>query len=168
MEKNLLELEYEKIVTNILNHPEFQKRKSFKHHGDISVYEHSLKVSKKAYRIAKKLKLDYKSAAIAGLLHDFYEHPWMEDTTKRKFFEKHGFTHAQNALDNSIKHFKEYLNPAIENAIKRHMFPLNIVPPKYKVGWVVTISDKIVSFEVFKYPKQIIALLGLKRKKKDR
>ena len=40
--------------------------------------------------IAKKLKVDYKSAAIGGLLHDFYTKPWQEDTEKKKFFEKHG------------------------------------------------------------------------------
>ena len=45
-------LEYYKIVRNILNSDEFQKRKDFKHHGDISVYQHSLEVSFLAYEIS--------------------------------------------------------------------------------------------------------------------
>ena len=62
-------------IADLLKKEEFQKRKYYPHHGKISVYEHSLAVSKLSYDIAKKLKLDYKSAAIGGLLHDFYPNP---------------------------------------------------------------------------------------------
>ncbi len=160
MKKN--DKEFEKIVNEIITDPEFQKRKKFLHHGDISVYEHSLKVSKKAYSIAKFFHADCKSAAIAGILHDFYEKPWQEDVEKHKFFEQHGFTHAKNSYKNAQKYFKNYLNPQIENAILCHMFPLNIKPPKYKVGWIVTLADKLVSLEVFKYPSKLFMLLGIK------
>lgn len=165
MDMKQIDKEYAQIVNEIINHPEFQKRKKFLHHGDISVYEHSLKVSQKAYSIAKFFHADYKSAAIAGLLHDFYEKPWQEDKEKHKFFEQHGFTHAKNSYDNAHKYFKEYMNPQIENAILRHMFPLNIKPPKYKVGWIVTLADKLVSLEVFKYPSKLLMLLGIKTNK---
>ena len=158
--------EFEGIISEILNKHEFQKRKKYKHHDKITVYDHSLSVSWKAYKIAKLFHCDYKSAAIAGILHDFYEYPWQEDTVKRKFFKKHGFTHAENALINSRRYYKEYLNPKIENAILRHMFPLNIVPPKYATGWIVTLADKIVSFEVFKYPKSWLSLIGIRKKSK--
>ena len=53
---NLDEIEYYKIVNKILNHPEFQKRKQYAHHGNISVFDHSLAVSKVSYYLAKKLK----------------------------------------------------------------------------------------------------------------
>ena len=158
--------ENEKIIKEIINHPEFQRRKDFKHHGDISVYEHSLKVSQKAYSLAHLFKVNPLDAAIAGLLHDFYEKPWQEDTEKHKLLKKHGFTHAKNALKNAQKYFKEYLTPEIENAISQHMFPLNKIPPKHKVGWVVNLADKIVSFEVFKHPSKLPGLVGIKIKKK--
>ena len=164
--KPIYEEEFETIIKKIKNSEEFQKRKQYKHHDKITVYDHSLNVSKKAYRIAKIFHTDYKSAAIAGLLHDFYENPWQEDNTKRKFFQKHGFTHAKNALYNSKKHFEEYMKPKIENAILRHMFPLNIRPPKYSTGWIVTLADKIVSLEVFKHPKSWPRLVGIKIKRK--
>lgn len=160
--KEKREVEFNNIISNIKNDPEFQKRKKFRHHGKITVYEHCLKVSKKSYDIAKTLHLDYKSAAIAGLLHDFYEKPWQEDKEKHKFFEQHGFTHAKNSLNNCHKYFEQYLNVEIEDAILRHMFPLNIKPPKYKIGWVVTLADKMVSMEVFKYPKMLLLLLGIR------
>ena len=142
--------EWFEIVKPIIMHPEFEKRKEFLHHGTISVYDHVLNVSLLAYKKAKRKKIDYKSAAIAGILHDFYEKPWMEDAEKKPFFKRHGFTHAANALENSKKYFGDYLNPVIEDAILRHMFPLNIKPPKYKIGWILTCSDKIVSLECFK------------------
>lgn len=50
--------EWYNIVSPILNHPEFQKRKKFSHHGHKSVYDHSLIVSIKAYFFAKKFNLD--------------------------------------------------------------------------------------------------------------
>jgi uncharacterized protein len=136
------------IVSPILNSDEYQRRKSFRHHGDVTVYEHSVKVSKYAFSVAKKLHLNKKDAAIAGLLHDFYETPWQDVTIKQPFFKMHGFTHAQNALENSQKYYSAYLNPVIENAIQRHMFPLNIRPPKYKVGVIITIVDKYASLDM--------------------
>lgn len=140
--------EWYKIAYPIISHPEYQRRKTFRHHGDTSVYNHSINVSIKSYVMAKKLNLDYKSATIAGLLHDFYESPWQDVTIKQPFFKKHGFTHAENALKNSRIYFKKYLNPCIENSIKRHMFPLNIIPPKYKEGLVLTMVDKMVSIDM--------------------
>ena len=44
--------EYYSIIYEILENDEFQKRKQYKHHGNISVYEHSLAVSKYAYIVA--------------------------------------------------------------------------------------------------------------------
>ena len=38
------------------------------------------------------------------------------------------------------------MNKRIENSIVRHMFPLNIIPPKYKEGWVITYADKVLSW----------------------
>lgn len=155
-------IEYYNIIYDILKNSEFQKRKKYKHHGDITVYDHSLAVSKLSYIIAKKLKCDYKSAAIGGLLHDFYKEPWQENKEKKSFFKKHGFTHAKDAMDNSYIYFNNLMNSKIENIILRHMFPLNKIPPKYIEGWIVNLSDKYISLEVFKNYKFLYRLLGLK------
>lgn len=155
-------MEYYNIIYDILKNSEFQKRKKYKHHGDITVYDHSLAVSKLSYIIAKKLKCDYKSAAIGGLLHDFYKEPWQENKEKKSFFKKHGFTHAKDAMDNSYIYFNNLMNSKIENIILRHMFPLNKIPPKYIEGWIVNLSDKYISLEVFKNYKFLYRLLGLK------
>lgn len=139
--------EWYMIVEPIITTREYIKRRTFRHHGNVTVYEHSMKVSKKAYRIAKRIGADYKSAAIAGILHDFYDTPWQDIKIKQPIYKMHAFTHAKVALENSRKHYKKYLNPTIENAILRHMFPLNIIPPKTVIGYIITISDKISSLD---------------------
>lgn len=157
-------VEYYKIINEILQNDEFQKRKTYKHHGDITVYDHSLAVSKVSYILAKKLKKDYKSAAIGGLLHDFYDNPWQENTKKKPFFQKHGFVHAKEAMINANKYFPDLMNPKIDNIILRHMFPLNKVPPKYIESWIITLADKYVSLEVFLHPTKLPQLVGLRKK----
>lgn len=156
--------EYYEIIYDILKSEEFQKRKFYKHHGNITVYDHSLAVSKISYIIAKKLKKDYKSAAIGGLLHDFYKKPWQNNLVKNKFFKAHGFTHANEALENSYDYFPHLMNKKIDNIILRHMFPLNKKPPRYFESWIITIVDKYVSFEVIKEPKKIPYLIGIRKK----
>ena len=157
-------VEYYKIVKEILEHPEFIKRKNFKHHSNISVYDHCLAVSKLSYKLARRMHLDYKSAAIGGLLHDFYTKPWQECNEKKKLLEQHGFTHAKDALMNAHRYFPNLMNEKIDDIILRHMFPLNKVPPKYKEGWIVTTVDKYISLEVFKNPKFLPKLVGLGKK----
>lgn len=139
--------EWYSFVRPIIEDSEFIRRKTFRHHGEKSVYDHSVQVSKYAYRMAKFFNKDARSASIAGLLHDFYTTPWQDVVIKQPIYKMHAFTHAKDALTNSQKHFKKYINPKIENAILRHMFPLNIVPPKYDIGVFVTISDKVASLD---------------------
>lgn len=148
--------EYYEIVKNILEHEEFLKRKTYKHHGKISVYEHSINVSKKSYLFAKKHNFDYKEAAIGGLLHDFYYEPWGNKKEKTKFFKMHGFSHASEAKINSKKYFGYLITKKTEDIIEKHMFPLNIRLPKYKESWLITIVDKIVSLEVLTQEINII------------
>lgn len=147
------EEEFFNIVEPILINKEFIKRKKYKHHGDTSVYEHSFAVSYYAYIISKFFHLTNEkviNATIAGMLHDFYYKDWTTINEKRPLLKKHGFVHAKEAKENSKKNFPQYMNKRIENSIERHMFPLNIIPPKYIEGWIVTFSDKYVSMDVIK------------------
>jgi len=154
------EEEFLNIVKPILKNEEFLKRKNYKHHGKTSVYEHSFAVSYYSYIWAKKMHLKnkkVKNVAIAGMLHDFYYNDWTKNNKKCPFFKRHGFVHAKESLDNSKKHFSKLMNNRIENAIERHMFPLNIKPPKYIEGWIVTIADKYVSMDVIKNYKILLS-----------
>ncbi len=154
--------EYYKIVKEILESNEFQKRKKYLHHGKITVYEHSLKVSIVSYEIAKLLRWKSKrSVAIGALLHDFYDKPWQESQEKLPLLKQHGFVHAKEALRNAEYYFSPYMDKRTKNIIERHMFPLNITPPRYKEAWLVTFIDKMVSLEVLFQPKFFVVLVLL-------
>lgn len=152
--------EYLDIVQYILSNEEFKKRIEYNHHENRSVYTHSLLVSFNSYKVAKLLKLDYESAAIGGLLHDFYYNDWQKNP-KKGLKNMHGFVHAYEALENSRKIFPEYMTDKISDIIVKHMFPLNIRPPKYAESWIITCVDKIVSLEILATPKQLYKYVGL-------
>lgn len=146
------------IVKDILLNDEFQKRKLFMHHPHLSVWDHSITVSYSSFILAKYFfNADVKITAIAGLLHDFYPDAWIyneelakldngkyveEMYRKHSLFKMHGFVHAAAAAENYVKFFPNLENDIITNSIKRHMFPLNIIPPKYKEGFIITLVDK--------------------------
>lgn len=155
-----LDEEYYEIVNEILEDQEFQRRLEYHHHENRSVYTHCLMVSYYSYRISKKLKLDYRSTAIAGLLHDFYYEDWQLNKT-HGLKNMHGFVHAKQALENSQIHFSNLLNDKVNDSIVKHMFPLTIRPPKYVEGWIITLVDKYVSLEIFKQPKNLYKYVGL-------
>ena len=156
--------EYLSIVSPIISSKELLERKKWMHHENVTLYEHLVVVSYMSYKICKKKGLNYRDAAIGGLLHDFYYKCWQDNLNEKKpFFKQHGFVHAAEALENSKKYFSEYLNDRVSNIILRHMFPLNIIPPKYKEGWVVTYVDKKVSMGIVFDIKAIPKYLGLSR-----
>ena len=164
-EEKTFDVEYINIIRDVLKNEEFKKRKNYRHHGDITVYDHSLKVSYVAYKIAKKLgDLDPVEVAIGGLLHDFYYEPWQENHEKKKRGETHCFVHAFEALKNAKDNFPELLDDVIEDIIEKHMFPLNAALPKYKEAWLITIVDKLVSLEVLKQPEFFERLFEVKEK----
>ena len=130
--------EYKRIVRDILRNNEFKKLYNIEHHG-ISRWEHLLKVSYHSYIIAKKLKIDYKSVARGGLLHDFYLDGDERDN-KNKFIDT--FIHPKKAFYTSSLNFKT--NKIEENIIISHMFPFYPIVPKYKESILVNLVDKII------------------------
>ena len=170
-----------KIVRKILKNKEFQKRRLFLHHENESLWTHLIKVSFNSYKFAIKHGINSYNCAIAGLLHDFYTRAWQDNIEiqildskyrdriinkkKEKIREMHAFYHPVEALENSRKYFKKFLNKRIENAILTHMFPLSLLNPvklpKYKESLVVTLMDKYVSMYVIKDFKNIPKYAGL-------
>lgn len=130
--------EYISIVEEIINNQTVQKMKKFRQHYNSSCFEHCLYVSYYSYLICKKLHLDYKSAARAGMLHDLFLYDWRTRVDGRKGL--HAFTHPKTALKNSSKLFK--LNDKEKDIILKHMWPVTILPPKYLESFIITFVDK--------------------------
>ena len=113
--------EIERYAGAILNDPRFQKLRSFEHHGPANtVYDHSLAVTRAAYRIACALHLS-----------DF-----------RRLTHMHGFIHGHIAAARAKRVFG--LSDRECDAIARHMFPLAPIP-RSRIAWIVTLADKAVA-----------------------
>lgn len=143
MNKRRNEILYSTLVQDILDNDEFNKEKIIVHHGTTR-YKHSVKVSYYSYNVAKMLRLDYKAAARAGLLHDFFLDTYTK-TNKTSLL----YDHPLIAIDNSKKYFE--LNDKEEDIIKCHMFPVTPYIPKYAESWIVTLMDKTVALEEYAY-----------------
>lgn len=117
-----------------------KKEKQFVQHGNRSCYLHSLDVAKMSLKIAEKLpfELDERALVRGALLHDYFLYDWHDNDPEHRL---HGFTHAKKALENASRDF--VLSEVERDIIKKHMFPLNITPPKYCESWVVSLADKI-------------------------
>lgn len=141
------EQEYYDIIADISEHEEFMKLKQF-HHHNASAYIHVHDVAYLSYRMCKFLKLDYRSAARGALLHDFFLYDWRNHDVPDLPREKsHGIEHPLIALANADKYFS--LNEIEQDIIKKHMWPLTLIPPKYKEAFVVSFADKYLSSKEF-------------------
>lgn len=160
-------------IEEILNHDRWRDIEQFPHHQDTRAV-HSLQVCCVAWHKAKKNKrYDAKSVAIGALLHDFFLYDWQCEKAnldsldiKRKVYSPrlHGFIHPLIALDNSYKYFPHLMNKRIADIIIKHMWPLTVNPPKYKEAWLVCLTDKSCSLNIFKAPKELPMYFGLKKK----
>lgn len=136
-------MEYDILVSDILNNKEFNSLDEIIHHGTTRL-EHSKRVSYCSYKVAKFLNLDYISCARAGLLHDFF-------MTNRSFELKERFKfifiHPKYAVKNSLKYYD--LNDREINIIESHMFPIYHRLPRYLESWLVSLIDKIIAVYEF-------------------
>ena len=140
---------FEYLIKDIINNEKYLMIKDIPHHGTTDRYTHCIKVSYRAYKIAKFLKADEKSVARSGLLHDFYyEIPYDCDNAheRMKLMAKE---HPYLAVENSKKYFD--INHIEEDAIISHMYPANLTLPKYKESWIVSFADKAVSLVELSY-----------------
>ena len=77
-----------------------------------------------------------------ALLHDYFLYDW-HDKNRANYQKLHGFYHPGIALRNAEKEYR--LSPREKDIIKKHMWPLTIVPPRCREAWIVTTADKYCS-----------------------
>ena len=142
MEKILAEskndIEFQNIIRELIENDTVKSMEKYNQHCDTNCFEHCYHVSYICYKVCKKLKLDYKAAARAGMLHDLFLYNWRENQEDIKGL--HAFTHGNTACKNASKLFD--LSDKEKDMIKTHMFPVTIIPPKSREGFILTIVDK--------------------------
>ncbi len=129
--------EFRRIIEELLKNKRVQEMKKYRQHFNRSCYEHCFFVAYVSYKIAKKLGWDYKSITRAAMLHDFFLYDWRKDDGWHKW---HAFKHGKFALKNAIKEFN--LTDQEKDMIKKHMWPVTIIPPRTKEGFLLTFIDK--------------------------
>jgi uncharacterized protein len=129
----------EKIAPYISN-PAFLRLKQTQHHHD-SVYNHTLRVAYRAYRIGARFKVDEAALLRGALFHDLYFHDWRD----KEHILNHGWTHPVIALENAREHFQP-VSEHEANIISSHMWPLNLTnPPRSREAIILAISDRQVA-----------------------
>ena len=125
---------------DILNSDGMHIEKNCLQHGQISVYEHSYMVAVLCVELAImcRIRADMRALVRGALLHDYFLYDWHE---KDKSHRLHGFIHAERALKNAESDFR--LTDIERNMIRAHMFPLNLVLPRYRESVLLGVADKI-------------------------
>lgn len=130
--------------SDILQSSNFKGTKRHIQHGNMTVNAHCLNVARYSIVLSRKLrvKCNERELVRGALLHDYFLYDWhiadMEEPHRL-----HGFYHPGRALKNASKEYD--LTPRECDIIKKHMWPLTIVPPLCREAWIVTMADKWVS-----------------------
>lgn len=143
--------EFREIVYDIITNSNVKALSEHIQHMNTSRFEHCQMVAYYTYLLCKKLGLDYVSAARGAMLHDFYFYDWRNKHVEgqKKF---HAMRHPRIALTNALDLFE--LNDLEKDIIKKHMWPVTIIPPGYIETLIVTFVDKYcATVEFFKYFK---------------
>lgn len=129
--------EFLSCVADLLEKEEVQKMKHIIQHYHSTRLEHSISVSYRSFCIARKMNLNTRAIARAGLLHDLFYYDWR--TTK---FDEgtHAYMHPRIACANAEKLTE--LSELERDIIIKHMWGATVAFPKYRESYVVTFVDK--------------------------
>lgn len=132
-----LENDYFNCVDDLLRDRTVLSLKNFRHHIGTTRFQHSLNVSYYNYKLCKLLHLNARSAARAGLLHDFFFYNRKEH---EKILRSHSEEHALTALYNASRMFP--INELEGDMIVNHMWPMTHRLPRHRETFIITLVDK--------------------------
>lgn len=126
---------------DILASENFLSTKAHIQHGNMTVNNHCMNVAKYSLAISDKLHIrcNRRELIRGALLHDYFLYDWhIGDYAKP--YKLHGFYHPGRALKNASAEYE--LTDREKEIIKKHMWPLTVVPPKHREAWIVSMADK--------------------------
>ena len=133
-------VEFYEEIKDIAAHPVVLRMKLYPHHGITNCYQHCMNVAYFNYLWCRFFKLDARSAARGGMLHDLFLYDWHTHTA-RTGDHFHGLTHPKAALRNAEKFFD--LNHIERDIIGTHMWPVTFFRfPRTKEAFITTLTDK--------------------------
>lgn len=134
-----------KYGSDIMESDNFRKTRKHIQHGSMTVHNHSMDVARYSLLLNKKLGLNCNKRDLVrgSLLHDYFLYDWHDKEYLGERQRLHGFHHPKTALLNAEKEY--VLNDTQREIIRKHMWPLSVVPPTCREAWVVTAADKYCS-----------------------
>ncbi len=132
----------EQYGADILTAPKFREQDEYIQHGNITVRQHCMSVARASLKLDSLLHARCNERALirGALLHDYFLYDWHNHEQSPSW---HGFKHARIALQNASEDFS--LNILEEEIIKKHMWPLNVSPPRCREAWIVNLADTYCS-----------------------
>ena len=130
---------------DILQSERFKKGSDVTHHKNYSVAFHSLNAARYAVQIAnwlarKGVRVNLRNVIRGSLLHDI---GMTEDQVHGSPSYRKAYSHPKASVEIAKKEFEA--DEAQCDAIRRHMWPVCIIPPKHIEGWIILAADKCSS-----------------------
>lgn len=128
-------------ASDILKSRNFRRTKEYIQHGNMTVNAHVMNVARYSLLLNEKLHVQCNRRALVrgALLHDYFLYDW-HIPDRNNSHRLHGFYHPGIALKNAAREYR--LTDKEKDIIKKHMWPLTVIPPGCREAWVVTTADK--------------------------
>lgn len=150
--KDLTDNSYYDCIKDIIQQKQVQELQSITHHISTTRFQHCVNVSYYSYIVCRFLKLNARSAARAGLLHDLFYYDRKEYNAKRlKGQDSHSKHHSLEASANASEITN--ITRLERDMIEKHMWPATRSMPKYKETYIITVIDKYCAVLEFCVPK---------------
>ena len=133
-----MEKEFMRLAAPMLENPAVARLSEYRHHRDKSRLEHVKEVAWLSFCLGNRLSLDCEAIVRGALLHDLFYYDWLRGGPRL-----HGFRHHIIALENARMIMPLSLKE--EDIIKKHMWPLTLIPPRYPESLVVCLVDTYCS-----------------------
>ena len=137
-EESAMETEFLEAAAPLLDNPTVKALSQYNHHRGKTRLDHVKEVAWLSFLLGKRLSLDCRAIVRGALLHDLFFYDWLREGPRL-----HGFRHPNIALKNARKITS--LSRKEEDIIKKHMWPLTIIPPFYKESLIVSLVDTFCS-----------------------
>lgn len=142
-------MDHHSLIEDLLAHPKILETQEHLHHG-IAKYDHLLRVTRYAYRLARMMRADVRVCTRAGMIHDI--------DSRYGTLHNHGGVAARWAAAQGE-------DDAVCDAIISHMYPFGPAPTT-REGWILSVADKAASLaDMTDYVKGLLNGRSQKRKR---
>ncbi len=136
-----LQRQIRREAEDILQSSNFRSTRAHIQHGTMTVNNHCRNVAMRSLAWSKRLPFSFSERELirGALLHDYFLYDWHVGDY-RKPYNLHGYYHPGRALRNAAREYS--LTSREREIIKKHMWPLTVIPPTCREAWLVTAADK--------------------------